>query len=112
MRVYLLVPLHTSDPVWMFSMQCEPVQVVAPSESEARLRASLRYARRRTGERSALRDPWLDSRWVYAHPIEKTDPAMPLIAWDPVPPRRSAPAQDVPTLLQQPEGPRGEGPRR
>ena len=75
------------------------------------LRASLRYARRRTGERAALRDPWLDPKWVYAHVVEKTDPAMPLIVWDPAP--QGPRAAEAPALLQQPpEGPRDERSRR
>ena len=105
MRINLLVPLHTGDPVWMFSIMREPVQVVAPSESEARLRASLRYGRRRTGAQAiASRDPWLDSRWVYAHIVEKTDPAMALIGWDGAPP--------APVPPQQPGEPRDEQARR
>jgi hypothetical protein len=103
MRIYLLVPLHTNDPIWMFSIMREPVQVMAPSESEARLRASLRYGRRRTGEHAGgLRDPWLDARWVYAHVVEKTDPAMPLVGWDgppaaPTPPQRTDDSWDEQT---------------
>lgn len=101
MRIYLLVPLQTSDPIWMFSVYKEAVQVVAPSESEARLRASLRYGRRRTAERAlAPRDPWLDPRWVYAHVVDKTDPSMPVLPWDapqpvpaPVPPRPEDPRE-------------------
>jgi hypothetical protein len=83
MRIYLLVPLQTSDPAWTLSSHREPVQVVAPSESEARLRASLCFSRRGIDEReTALRDPWLDPRWVYAHAVEKSDPKMPLFGWD------------------------------
>jgi hypothetical protein len=87
MRIYLLVPLHTGDPIWMFSVQREAVQVLAPSESEARLRASLRYGRRRTGA-VAPQDPWLDPRWVYAHTVDSTDPSIPVITWEPVPQSR------------------------
>jgi hypothetical protein len=108
MRIYLLVPLHTSDPIWMFSVQREAVQVIAPSETEARLRASLRYGRRRTREGAvAPRDPWLDAKWVYAHIIERTDAAMPVLTWEPVP--QAAPkAPPVAALLQRPDEPRDD----
>ena len=111
MRIYLLVPLHTGDPVWMFSVRREAVQVLAPSESEARLRASLRYGCRRTKERAvSMPDPWLDPRWVYAHVIEETDPAMPVIAWDPAPQGAiRAPAAPV---APRPDEPRDERSRR
>ena len=115
MRIYLLVPLHISDPVWMFSVTREAVQVVAPSESEARLRASLRYGRRRTGERAvSMPDPWLDPRWVFAQVVEKTDPAMPVIGWDPAPPPGpAAPAAPAaPAPLPRPEEPRDGHSRR
>jgi hypothetical protein len=111
MRIYLLVPLHTSDPIWMFSVQRDAVQVIAPSETEARLRASLRYSRRRTREgATAPRDPWLDAKWVYAHAVERTDPAMPVLAWEPAPP---VPARTpaVASLLQRPDEPRDDLPR-
>ncbi len=109
MRIYLLVPLHTSDPIWMFSVQRDAVQVIAPSETEARLRASLRYGRRRTREGAvAPRDPWLDSKWVYAHVIERTDPSMPVLAWEPA----QAPVRAVPgTPPQRSEEPREDHPR-
>jgi hypothetical protein len=112
MRIYLLVPLHTSDPIWMFSIQREAIQVIAPSESEARLRASLRYSRRRTGERAVeMRDPWLDPRWVYAHVVEATDPAMPVLGWDPIPQVVTRPVQaSVPA--PKPDEPRSEPSRR
>jgi hypothetical protein len=106
-RIYLLVPLQTSDPIWMFSVRKDAVQVIAPSESEARLRASLRYGRRRTAERLvAPRDPWLDPKWVYAHVVDKTDPSMPVLAWEPAP---SAPPAAPPP---RPEDPREERSRR
>ena len=111
MRIYLLVPLHTSDPIWMFSVQRDAVQVIAPSEAEARLRASLRYGRRRTREGAlAPRDPWLDSKWVYAHVIERTDASMPVLAWEmsSQAPVRAAPGAPPP---QRPEEPRDKHPR-
>ncbi|HZR69601.1 MAG TPA: hypothetical protein VFB01_11180 [Burkholderiales bacterium] len=113
MRIYLLVPLHTSDPIWMFSVQREAVQVIAPSETEARLRASLRYGRRRTREGAVSpRDPWLDAKWVYAHVIERTDAAMPVLAWEPVPVLQSASrSEPVASLLQRPDEPRDDQPR-
>ncbi len=104
MRTYLLVPLHTSDPIWMFSVRRDAIQVIAPSEPEARLRASLRYGRRRTREGvAAPGDPWLDSRWVYAHVIERTDASMPVLAWEPA---AQPPARAVAPAPQRPEEPR------
>ena len=109
MRIYLLVPLHTSDPIWMFSMQREAIQVIAPSETEARLRASLRYGRRRTREAAvAPRDPWLDPKWVYAHVIERTDASMPVLAWEPP---AQAPVRAVTPPLQRPDEPLDDHPR-
>ena len=109
MRIYLLVPLHTDDPIWMFSVQSEAVQVLAPSESEARLRASLRYGRRRTAERAvAPRDPWLDPRWVFAHLVDKADSAIPVLGWEPAP--HAAPETAPPAART--EVSRGEQSRR
>jgi hypothetical protein len=109
MRIYLLVPLQTSDPIWMFSVRSEAVQVIAPSESEARLRASLRYSRRRMGA-VAPKDPWLDPRWVYAHTVQSTDASMPVIAWEPVPQAR--PVEAAPAALVRPEEPSEKSSRR
>jgi len=111
-QIYLLVPLHTGDPIWMFSLQRDAVQVIAPSESEARLRASLRYGRRRTREGAvAPRDPWLDSKWVYAHVVERTDPAMPVLTWEPPAPAEPSRSGTLPSLLQRPDKPRDGHPR-
>lgn len=77
MPIYLLVPLHTSDPAWRGITRREPIQVIAENEREARAAAWLRYG-------SSLKsdnDPWLLSRWVYAHVVEAADKVLPLLRW-------------------------------
>jgi hypothetical protein len=79
MPIYLLVPLHTADPAWRGILRREPVQVIAENEREARAAAWLRYGAASRSEH----DPWLLSRWVYAHVIEQSDHGLPILEWPP-----------------------------
>ena len=75
MSIYLLVPLHTTEPAWRDARRREPVQVIAESEQAARATACSRYG-------SAVKsddDPWLLARWVYAHVIDQADRTLPLL---------------------------------
>jgi hypothetical protein len=77
MPIYLLVPLHTSDPAWRGITRRDPIQVIAENEREARAAAWLRYGSSLKSEH----DPWLLSRWVYAHVVEEVDEVLPLLRW-------------------------------
>ncbi len=59
----------------------------------------------------APRDPWLDSKWVYAHVVERTDPAMPVLTWEPPAPAEPSRSGTLPSLLQRPDKPRDGHPR-
>jgi hypothetical protein len=88
MPIYLLVPLHTGDPAWRGIMRRDPIQVIAENEREARAAAWLRYGAALRSEQ----DPWLLSRWVYAHMIEATDASLPILKW----PERAGPVGETP----------------
>lgn len=77
MPAYLLVPLHTGQSVWQIATRRDPLQVIAKSEQKARMSASLQFGPASKGVSvDAAADPWLNSRWVYAHVIEEVDPKM------------------------------------
>ena len=87
MPTYLLIPLHTAEPEWRFAARRDPVQIIAASEQEARAGASAQFGMRSGGTLLApADDPWMQSKWVYAHVIDAPDPALPLV-------RASEPAQ-------------------
>jgi hypothetical protein len=79
---YLLIPLHTSDPIWQFAARRDPVQVIATSEREARAAAWLRFG----SPLQSADDPWLLSKWTYAHIVDGTDLGFPVLK--PVEPAR------------------------
>jgi hypothetical protein len=82
MPTYLLIPLHTSERAWSSATRRDPIQVVAKSEQEARIRASLRYGVPSGGDRLGSVDPWLHSKWTYVHVIENIDRDVPLLSGD------------------------------
>jgi hypothetical protein len=80
MPIYLLIPLHTSDRAWSLAARRDPIQVIAPTEAEARSLASLSYGiPSRDPSLTILEDPWLHSRLVYVHAVEESDTRLPLL---------------------------------
>jgi hypothetical protein len=78
MPVFLLIPLETSQPKWESSWFTQPVQVIASSEEQARLRARSLYS-----TSDASNDPWMDPRLVYAHPVDEADRRFPTLTAPP-----------------------------
>lgn len=77
MPIYLLIPLHTSDPAWRGIARRDPIQVVASNEREARVAAWMRYGAASRSEQ----DPWLLGKWVYAHVVPELDHSLPSLRW-------------------------------
>jgi hypothetical protein len=80
MTTYLLVPLHTSEWAWTLATRRDPIQVIAKTEGEARDAASMHFGLPSRGGRPGCPDdPWLHSKWTYAHVVDGVHHDIPVL---------------------------------
>lgn len=73
-QTWLLIPVRFDAPEWDYSLDREPVQVRAETETRARELATLRFVIGSPGSAPAGRSPWNDARLVRASVLEQPDP--------------------------------------
>ena len=78
-QTWLLTPVRFDAPEWDYSLDREPVQVRAETETRARELATLRFVIGAPGSAPAGKSPWSDHRLVNARVVEQPNPAIPVL---------------------------------
>ncbi len=78
-QTWLLKPVRFDAPEWDYSLDRDPVQVRAETETRARELATLRFVIGSAGSAPGGRSPWSDRRLVEARVVEQPDPRIPVL---------------------------------